>query len=79
MVYMIVVLFTILCKKRPRLALNLSEQKKTPHSHWKLIATTSIHKNNQYFLGWYFEKKGAPADDGFFQVLHPHWLPRLMI
>ena len=58
MVYMIVVLFTILCKKRLRLALNLSEQKETPHSHWKLIATTSIHKKNQCILGGYFEKKG---------------------
>ena len=72
MVYMIVVLFTILCKKRPRLAFNLSEQKKTPHSHCKLIATTSIHKNNQYILGWYFEKKrGHQQMTGFSKFYIP--------
>lgn len=57
MVYMIVVLFAILCNERLRLALNWSEQKETPHFHWKLIAPTSIHKKS--FLAVILKKRGA--------------------
>ena len=55
MVYMIVVLFAILCNERLRLALNWSEQKETPHFHW--IAPTSIHKKS--FLAVILKKRGA--------------------